>query len=307
MSAARAWVHPEDRHDQAWSEYDPGRTRSWAARTTRVLELAGRAFIKKIKALASRLVELFDIRTRSVDVNASTLSGGNQQKLILARELETDPKLMIAAQPTRGLDVGAIEFVWKQILEQKAAAGVLLISATRRDLRALGPDRHALQGRSPSSHPTPPENRRGDARRDQGTGELMATGGADPGAMRRLARGPRRATVGPATSSDRAPRRLAPDHRVRKTDRRVLVDPEASVDRQDRYVLVRPPLIFSALAGARLLRWDVQHRGGGQYLVAMVTAAWAELAGVLPGPIWWSWSDRGMLGGMIRRDPGIRR
>ncbi len=84
------------------------------------------------------MVKLFDIRARSVDVTASTLSGGNQQKLILARELETDPKLLIAAQPTRGLDVGAIEFVWKQILDQKAAGrGVLLISAELDEIYAL--------------------------------------------------------------------------------------------------------------------------------------------------------------------------
>jgi general nucleoside transport system ATP-binding protein len=98
----------------------------------------GVLYIRKIKDLASRLVKLFDIRTRSVDVAASTLSGGNQQKLILARELETDPKLLIAAQPTRGLDVGAIEFVWKEILDQKAAGrGVLLISAELDEIYAL--------------------------------------------------------------------------------------------------------------------------------------------------------------------------
>ncbi len=73
-----------------------------------------------------------------MDVNASTLSGGNQQKLILARELETDPKLMIASQPTRGLDVGAIEFVWRQILDQKAAGrAILLISAELDEIYAL--------------------------------------------------------------------------------------------------------------------------------------------------------------------------
>jgi general nucleoside transport system ATP-binding protein len=98
----------------------------------------GVLLIRKIKALASRLIKLFDIRTRSIDVAASTLSGGNQQKLILARELEPDPKLLIAAQPTRGLDVGAIEFVWKQILEQKAAGrAVLLISAELDEIYAL--------------------------------------------------------------------------------------------------------------------------------------------------------------------------
>ena len=99
---------------------------------------SGVLLIRKIKALAARLVKLFDVRTRSVDVTASTLSGGNQQKLILARELETDPKLLVAAQPTRGLDVGAIEFVWKQILEQKAAGrAVLLISAELDEIYAL--------------------------------------------------------------------------------------------------------------------------------------------------------------------------
>jgi general nucleoside transport system ATP-binding protein len=90
----------------------------------------GRMLIGKIKDLAARLVDRFDVRARSVAVEASTLSGGNQQKLILARELDGTPKLVIAHQPTRGLDVGAIEFVWRKILEQKeAGAGVLLISA----------------------------------------------------------------------------------------------------------------------------------------------------------------------------------
>jgi simple sugar transport system ATP-binding protein len=98
----------------------------------------GVLLIRKIKELTGRLVKLFDIRAQSVDVPASTLSGGNQQKLILARELETDPKLLIAAQPTRGLDVGAIEFVWKEILEQKAAGrAVLLISAELDEIYAL--------------------------------------------------------------------------------------------------------------------------------------------------------------------------
>jgi len=91
-----------------------------------------------IKELATKLVRLFDVRTRSINVNARTLSGGNQQKLILARELETDPKLLVAAQPTRGLDVGAIEFVWRQILEQKAEGrAVLLISAELDEIYAL--------------------------------------------------------------------------------------------------------------------------------------------------------------------------
>jgi simple sugar transport system ATP-binding protein len=88
--------------------------------------------------MAKRLVKLFDVRTRSINVNASTLSGGNQQKLVLARELDTSPKLLIASQPTRGLDVGAIEFVWRQILNQKEEGrGVLLISAELDEIYAL--------------------------------------------------------------------------------------------------------------------------------------------------------------------------
>jgi ABC-type uncharacterized transport system ATPase subunit len=86
--------------------------------------------IRRIKNLAVRLVQRFDVRARGINVSATTLSGGNQQKLILARELEDEPRLLIAHQPTRGLDVGAIEFVWAQILEQKKAGRtVLLISA----------------------------------------------------------------------------------------------------------------------------------------------------------------------------------
>ena len=86
--------------------------------------------IQKIKELAARLIEQFDVRARGIGSPAATLSGGNQQKLILARELQGGPKLLIAHQPTRGLDVGAIEFVWRQILDQKAEGrAVLLISA----------------------------------------------------------------------------------------------------------------------------------------------------------------------------------
>jgi simple sugar transport system ATP-binding protein len=131
---------PEDRHEQGlvlnmslWENALLGRQDD-----TDFSGRLGVLFIRKIKELASRLVKLFDIRAQSVDVMASTLSGGNQQKLILARELETDPKLLIAAQPTRGLDVGAIEFVWTQILDQKAAGrGVLLISAELDEIYAL--------------------------------------------------------------------------------------------------------------------------------------------------------------------------
>ena len=98
----------------------------------------GILLINRIKQLAVRLLQEFDIRARGIETSARTLSGGNQQKLILARELETDPRLLLAAQPTRGLDVGAIEFVWSEILEQKAAGrAILLISAELDEIYAL--------------------------------------------------------------------------------------------------------------------------------------------------------------------------
>ena len=121
----------------------------------------GALAIKKIKALAGRLMRDFDVRARNVAVEAATLSGGNQQKLILARELEGDPMLLVAHQPTRGLDVGAIEFVWKQILEQKGEGrAVLLISAELDEIYELSDRIVTLyEGRITGEYPpdAPPE------------------------------------------------------------------------------------------------------------------------------------------------------
>lgn len=84
---------------------------------------------KAIREHAERLVSAFDVRLQSVDQEVRYLSGGNQQKVILARELEGEPKVLIVAQPTKGLDVGAIEFVQQQILIQRdRGVAVLYIS-----------------------------------------------------------------------------------------------------------------------------------------------------------------------------------
>lgn len=78
---------------------------------------------------AKQLIEQFDIRTTGSDLPVSDLSGGNQQKVIIARELNLDSKLIIAFQPTRGLDVGAIEYIHKQLLLERAKGkAILLIS-----------------------------------------------------------------------------------------------------------------------------------------------------------------------------------
>lgn len=82
-----------------------------------------------IKENAERLIDEFDVRTQGSKSTAGSLSGGNQQKVIIAREIDRNPELLIAAQPTRGLDVGAIEYIHKRLVEQRdAGKGVLLMS-----------------------------------------------------------------------------------------------------------------------------------------------------------------------------------
>ena len=85
---------------------------------------------KNIRAFAERLIEQFDVRSGQGPITiARSMSGGNQQKAIIAREIEKDPKLLIAVQPTRGMDVGAIEYAHRQIVNQRdAGKGVLLVS-----------------------------------------------------------------------------------------------------------------------------------------------------------------------------------
>ena len=82
-----------------------------------------------MKEYAIRLIEEFDVRTTSEMEPTRSLSGGNQQKVIIAREVDRDPDLLLAAQPTRGLDVGAIEFIHKRLIEQRdKGKAVLLMS-----------------------------------------------------------------------------------------------------------------------------------------------------------------------------------
>jgi len=93
---------------------------------------------KALDAEARSRIAEYDVRTPSEHVAAANLSGGNQQKLVLARELGRNPDLLIAAQPTRGLDVGAIEFVHRRILaERDAGKGVLLVSMELEEVMSL--------------------------------------------------------------------------------------------------------------------------------------------------------------------------
>jgi general nucleoside transport system ATP-binding protein len=91
-----------------------------------------------IDANAKRLIHDFDVRTPSEHVLAGALSGGNQQKMVVAREFSRPIKLLIAAQPTRGVDVGSIEFIHRRIVEQRdAGAAVLLVSAELDEILSL--------------------------------------------------------------------------------------------------------------------------------------------------------------------------
>ncbi len=87
---------------------------------------------------AQRLVEMFDVRTPGVSTSGGSLSGGNQQKMVVARELGRQLSLLVAAQPTRGVDVGSIEFIHGQIVKQRdAGVAVLLVSAELDEIMAL--------------------------------------------------------------------------------------------------------------------------------------------------------------------------
>ena len=100
--------------------------------------------LKNITIYANSLIAEYDIRTPNSKIIASALSGGNLQKVVLAREISVCPKLLIVAQPTRGLDVGSIEFVHRRILQARDdGAAVLLVSAELEEVMSLS-DRIAV-------------------------------------------------------------------------------------------------------------------------------------------------------------------
>ena len=89
----------------------------------------GWLFPKRLIARARDLLKEFDVRGGGPETRAGALSGGNQQKVIVAREVSRDPRALVAAQPTRGLDVGAIEFVHRRLVEERdEGRAILLVS-----------------------------------------------------------------------------------------------------------------------------------------------------------------------------------
>src|SRR6266853_2114607 len=125
-----------------------------------------------IREWARRLVKEFDIRTPSIETAARNLSGGNQQKIIVAREMASRPKVLLAAQPTRGVDIGAIEFIHRRLVKERDdGAAILLVSAELDEVRSLS-DRIAVmyEGRIVSFEPAETDEAR--------LGLLMTGGGA---------------------------------------------------------------------------------------------------------------------------------
>ncbi|HOO32879.1 MAG TPA: ABC transporter ATP-binding protein [Thermotogota bacterium] len=93
---------------------------------------------KNINRISKGLIEKFDVRPREIGINAGNLSGGNQQKMVVAREVDYQPRCMMVAQPTRGLDIGAIEFIHTTLLElRRENVGMLLISMELEEILSL--------------------------------------------------------------------------------------------------------------------------------------------------------------------------
>ncbi len=98
----------------------------------------GWLFPRRLAERAARLVPEFDVRGGGPQTAAGGLSGGNQQKVVLAREIDRNPRVLIAAQPTRGLDVGAIEFVHRRLIEERdEGRGILLVSLELEEILSL--------------------------------------------------------------------------------------------------------------------------------------------------------------------------
>jgi general nucleoside transport system ATP-binding protein len=100
--------------------------------------------LEAVRERAAQGVKDFDVRTPSIDTFAGSLSGGNQQKVVVAREFSVPVQLVIAAQPTRGLDVGSIEYIHRHLVEQRdAGAAILIVSTELDEVLAVG-DRIAV-------------------------------------------------------------------------------------------------------------------------------------------------------------------
>src|SRR5206468_12456400 len=130
---------PEDRHRQGLLLEAPlWENRILGHQTDRANVRGGWIDRAGAKRGTQEIVERFDVRTPGIEVPAASLSGGNQQKLIVGREMAGNPKVLIAAHPTRGVDVGAQAAIWDHLRRARVEGmGVLLISADLDELIGL--------------------------------------------------------------------------------------------------------------------------------------------------------------------------
>ncbi|MHA6523122.1 ATP-binding cassette domain-containing protein [Tessaracoccus sp. G1721] len=129
---------PEDRHHEGSGPRLTVAENIAATHMRPPIVTKGWLSVRRMRELASSLIAKFDIRGAGPDTVISTLSGGNMQKVIIAREFSNDPALLMVSQPTRGVDVGAMEFVHNSIVAARdAGAGVLLFSADLNEVMSL--------------------------------------------------------------------------------------------------------------------------------------------------------------------------
>jgi general nucleoside transport system ATP-binding protein len=141
LAAIRAGVGhiAEDRHERGLVlQFDLAENLSLLEYRKPAMAKRGLLSPRRMVERARRLLTDYDVRGGDCDTLAASLSGGNQQKVVIARELAADPKVLIAAQPTRGLDVGAIEFVHRRLVEERdKGRAILLISLELEEVRSL--------------------------------------------------------------------------------------------------------------------------------------------------------------------------
>lgn len=136
--AGMSFIAP-DRHAQAMLlQFDLQDNFLLGHSRSKVFSFLGWLKLSLLRERVAKALEIFDVRPRSASAKANSLSGGNQQKLVIARAFETKPKLLVAAHPTRGVDIGAIEFIHQKMLDARdAGVGILLISSELDEIMRL--------------------------------------------------------------------------------------------------------------------------------------------------------------------------
>jgi len=144
IEAGMAYV-PEDRQERGLvMEFDLVENGLLGSQHGRELASNGRIDWSKTRDHAEAIIDEYDVRPPDADADAESLSGGNQQKFIVGREFERDPELVVASHPTRGVDVGSIEFIHERLLELRSqGVAILLVSSKLEEVQGLS-DRLAV-------------------------------------------------------------------------------------------------------------------------------------------------------------------